>query len=59
MEAFFGDVVRLTMSGRPVITADIVRDAFDVLRLTDRQRERVVRLKTRRRSPYSSPFCLT
>lgn len=42
---FFTQVDQLQIWGRPVITADVVRDAFNVLRLIDLQQTNVARLK--------------
>jgi hypothetical protein len=44
--AFFAEVDQLEVWGRPVITTDVIRDAFSVLRLIDLQQTNVVRLKT-------------
>lgn len=43
--SFFAEVDQLKIWGRPVITAEVIRDAFNVLRLIDLQQTNVVRLK--------------
>lgn len=43
--SFFEEVDRLTIFGKPVITAQTLKEAFSVLRLVASQRERVTRLK--------------
>lgn len=43
---FFAEVDALSIWGRSVITVDVVRESFDVLRLIRVQRERVQSLKT-------------
>ncbi len=44
-ERFFGEVEAVALWGRPVITDAVVRDAFDVMGLVDRQRHRVRALR--------------
>lgn len=44
--AFFEEVDRLTIFGKPVVTAQVLKDAFSVLRLIASQREKVSRLKS-------------
>lgn len=45
LDEFFATVDALSIWGRPVITRDVVRETFDVLRLIDAQRGRVATLK--------------
>lgn len=45
ISSFFADVDGLSILGKPVITADVIRDAFNVLRLIELQQTNVARLK--------------
>ncbi len=43
---FFAEVDTLSLWGRPVLTPEIVRETFDILRLIQVQRDRVLQLKS-------------
>jgi len=50
---FFMEVDKLTIWGRPVMTESVVRDAFDVLALVERQRQKVQLLRDEARARLS------